>query len=138
MRRLNVRAAQLDSCIKNRRFALATQPQRPKLFPGEILLLDLVLEDALTLGKKDSRIEWVLLFNNYQRDSDGSKSKLYWPHEGRIWSWILVCSEARRVERPFSLENLGLSQDYWGQDNGRLISSADEKIIMLYISGSKI
>jgi len=136
MRRLNVRTAQLDSCIRNRRFALASQPQQPRLFPGELLLLDLVLQDAWACGKRDSRIEWVLVFHNYERDSDGSKSRLYWPHEGRIWSWILFCSGARRVARPFSLKDLGLSQDYSGQPNARLIATEDERKILPYITGS--
>jgi len=136
MRRLNVRAPQLNSCIENRRFALASQPQQPKLERGELLLLALGLQDASVCGKQDSRVEWVLVFHNYERDSDGSKSRLYWPDEGRVWSWILVCSESRRVVKPFSLENIGLSEDYSGQDNVRLITPEDERIIRPYITGS--
>ena len=136
MRRLNVRTPQLDSCIENLRFALASQPQQPKLVRGELLLLDLVHQDALACGKQDSRVEWVIVFHHFERDRDGSKSGFYWPDEGRVWSWILICSEARRVLKPFSLENLGLSQDYSGQDNARVIAPEDERIILPYISGS--
>lgn len=121
MRWLNVRNAQLAACIELVKFALPTQPQHPKLYRGELLLLCLVVEDALKLDRLHCRIEWCLVFHNYERDSDGSKSRRYWPHEDRTWSYILNCSEARRVAHPFSLEELGLSQDYSGQDNARLI-----------------
>ncbi len=135
MRRLNVRAAQLPACIRLARFALATKPQRPTLYRGELLLLCLVVEDALPRGEMNRRIEWVLRFHNYELDSDGSKSRRYWPDEGRVWPVILNCSEAQRVVCPFSLEHLGLSQDYSGQDNARLISPEDELKILPYITG---
>ena len=135
MRRLNVRTAQLDACTELARLALAAKPQRPKLYRGELLLLCLVVEDALPLEKMDCRIEWYLVFHHYEGDPDGSKSRRYWPHEGRTWPWILNCSEARRVIRPFSLENLGLSQDYGGQDNARFINPDDEKKILPYATG---
>ena len=137
MRRENVQAAQLDACIELARFALAVIPQQPKLYRGELLLLGLVAQDARTLGKMDRRIEWVLVFHHHEGDPDGSKSRRYWPHAGRTWLWILNCSEARRVVHPFSLENLGLSQDYSGQDNSRLISPEDEKIILPYVNGRR-
>jgi hypothetical protein len=135
VRRLNVRAAQLDACIEGARFALAAIPQHPKLYRGELLLLSLVAQDALTHGKRDHRVEWVLVFHHHEGDPDGRKSRRYWPHEGRTWLWILNCSEARRVVHPFSLENLGLSEDYSGQDNARLISPEDEKKILPYVNG---
>lgn len=81
----------------------------------------------MVAGKSHNRIEWVLVFNHYEVDSDGSKSRRYWPDEGRVWRWIFNCSEARRVARPFSLENLSLSHDYSGQDNARLIGTEDEE-----------
>jgi hypothetical protein len=135
MRRLNVRAAQLDACVELARFALAAIPKNPKIKKGEILLLSLVAEDALPLGKLKCRVEWCLIYESPEGDPDGSKCKRYWPHEGRTWPWILKCSEARRVVCPFSLANVGLSQDYSGQDNARFISLEDEKKILPYVNG---
>jgi hypothetical protein len=118
-------------------FALAAQPEKPKLQRREILLLQLVKEDARVLGKLKSRIEWALLFHHIVRDSGGSKCRKYWPDADREWSWLLSCSESIRAARPFSLENLPLIEDYGGQDNARLINHEDEAMILLYIYDSK-
>ena len=137
MRRLNVKASQLDACVRHSMFALATQPEQPKMQRREVLLLQLVKNDARVLGKLKSRIEWALLFHHIVRDSDGSKCREYWPDADKEWSWLLSCSESIRVARPFSLENLHLIEDYGGQDNARLINRKDAAMILPYIYDSK-
>lgn len=133
MRRLNVRLAQLEQCIRLKKFALSSKPQKPALYPGEILLLSLVLQDAMRTGKASKRIEWCMKFDVLEEDVDGSKSREYWPSENRTWQWILNCFEVRRVARPFSLSDLKLSKDYGGQDNPRTISRDDEPVILPYL-----
>ena len=137
MRRLNVKASQLAACVKYCMFALANPPERPKLQREEVLLLQLVKEDARVLGKLNSRIEWVLIFHHIVRDFDGIKSREYWPDADKKWSWLLSCSQSLRVARPFSLENLSLVEDYGGQDNARLINYEDEAKILTNIYDSK-
>ena len=137
MHRLNVKASQLDACVKHCMFAVATQPEQPKLQRREVLLLQLVKEDARVLGKLKSSIEWALLFHHIVRDSDGSKCREYWPDADKGWSWLLSCSESIRVACPFSLESLPLIEDYGGQDNARLIDHKDEALILPYIYDSK-
>lgn len=125
MRRLNVRSAQIDECIRSSMFALHGRPTNPELQPGELLLLQLVKRDAVRQEKIHSRIEFALVFDRLERDHDGAISRARWPLEGRTWNWILY-GLMTVPTIPFSLEDLELSADYDGQDNARRINSSDE------------
>lgn len=126
MRRLNVREAQIDECIRESMFALSERPRNPELQVGEPLLLQLVMSDARRLGKTDRRINFALIFDHLERDHDGTISRRHWPNEGRTWEWI-VYGSATVPTIPFSLEQLNLSRNYSGQDNARYIDPADEE-----------
>lgn len=137
MRRLNVREAQIDECIQTSMFALSIHPQSPKLQQGELLLLQLVKNDAVRLGKAKERVNFALVFDRIEADLDGSISRAHWPKENRTWPWIVYCS-ATIPTVPFSLENLPLSANdaYQGQANPRYISPQDEQLIIPYIRWS--
>jgi hypothetical protein len=135
MRRLNVREAQIETCIQKSMFALSERPRNPELKPGELLLLQLVKSDALRLGKLSERINFALVFGYFIEDTDGSISRHYWPSENREWKWILY-GAATVPTIPFSLEDLGLSQSYQSQNNARYIDPADEALIMPFVQWS--
>lgn len=135
MRRLNVRDAQIEVCIRESMFALSDIPRNPELQPGEILLLQLVKGDALRLAKLDSRIDFALVFDRLEPDHDGTISRTYWPNEGREWGWI-VYGSATIPTIPFSLEQLDLSKDYTSQNTSRFIEEHDEKLIEPFIQWS--
>lgn len=137
MRRLNVREAQIDECIQKSMFALSFRPQNPELQQGELLLLQLVKNDAIRLGKTKERINFALVFDHIEPDHDGTLSRLHWPKENRTWPWIVYCS-ATVPTIPFSLENLHLSVNdaYQGQANARYISPQDEQLIKPFIRWS--
>jgi len=132
MRRLNVQQTQIDECIQMSMFAINGKPQNPELQPGELLLLQLVKDQATRIGKLRSRIDFALVFDHLERDYDGSISRLHWPKANRIWPWI-VYGSATVPTVPFSLEALPLSQAYEGQTNPRYISSQDEQVVLPYI-----
>lgn len=125
MRRLNVREAQIDECIRESMFALSENPRNPSLQPGEPLLLQLVMTDARRLGMIHRRINFALIFDRIERDHDGSISRKHWPNEGRTWKWI-VYGTMTVPTIPFSLEDLDLNRSYSGQDNARHIDPADQ------------
>jgi len=131
MRRLNVREAQIDTCIRFSMFALSQRPTNPELEFGELLLLQLVK------GKRNSheRINFALQFEELIPDNDGSISRAFWPNENRVWNWI-VKGSATVPTIPFSLEDLKLSRNYVGQDNARRIDPIDEKRIEPFIQWS--
>lgn len=135
MRRLNVREAQIDECIQSSMFALSDRPQNPEIHPGEILLLQLTKGELGGSGKERARINFALIFERFERDYDGTISRQHWPNENRVWKWILY-SSATVPTIPFSLEDLGLSRSYSGQDNARLIDPADEEKIRPFIQWS--
>lgn len=135
MRRLNVREAQIDECIRSSMFALSERPRNPELQPGELLLLQLVKTDAIRLKKLHQRINFALVFDRIERDHDGSISRQHWPNEGRTWNWI-VYGLATVPTVPFSLEDLELSRNYQGQDNARYIDPEDEEVIRPLIQWS--
>jgi HNH endonuclease len=135
MRRLNVRAAQIDECIRTSMFAFSVKPQNPELQLGELLLLQLVKTEAARLGKLDSRIDFALVFDHLEPDYAGTISRLHWPKESRTWPWIMYGS-ATVPTIPFSLEKLGLSMNYEGQTNPRYIEPGDEQLIMPFIQWS--
>ena len=135
MRRLNVREAQIDECIAKSMFAISARPRSPELQPGELLLLQLVKTDADRMGKKDSRVDFALVFDHLEADQDGTESRKHWPTEGRVWPWIVHCS-ATVPTVPFSLENLGLTRAYAGQVNPMLIVPSDEQKIAPLIQWS--
>jgi 5-methylcytosine-specific restriction endonuclease McrA len=137
MRRLNVREAQIDECIQKSMFALKGRPQNPELYQGELLLLQLVKNDASHLGKLKERINFALVFDHLERDYDGTISRRHWPTENRVWPWILYGS-ATVPTIPFSLEDLPLSVSdaYHGQANPRYIAPQDEQLIRPYIRWS--
>jgi hypothetical protein len=116
-------------------FALSARPMNPELIPGEVLLLQLVKQDAAYEGKLHSRIDFALVSDRLGPDPDGSISRAHWPNEGRTWKWI-VYGLMTVPTIPFSLEDLNLTQRYDGQDNARLISAADENRIRPFIQWS--
>lgn len=132
MRRLNVRFSQIEECIRTSLFALDNLPRNPPLEKGEVLLLQLVKEDAVAMGKLDQRIEFALIFDRYSEDPLGTLSRQHWPNAGKTWRYILHCS-ATVPTAPFSLERLGLSQSYAGQGNAMHISSADAERIRPFL-----
>lgn len=135
MRRLNVRRAQIDECIKSSMFALTSRPANPELQPGELLLLQLVKQEAMHDEKLRSRIDFALVFDHIERDIDGTISRFHWPNEGRTWDWIVYGSMTVPTI-PFSLEDLNLSRRYDGQDNARRIDPVDEARILPFIQWS--
>ena len=132
MRRLNVRLAQIEECIRSSMFALDVRPADPALEPGELLLLQLVKQDAIQSEKLRTRIDFALVFDRIEPDIDGSVSRHHWPNEGRSWKWI-VYGLMTVPAIPFSLEDLNLSRTYVGQDNARLINPVDEARIRPFI-----
>lgn len=128
MRRLNVREAQIDECIRASMFALSENPRNPELQPGEPLLLQLVMSDARRTRRVHQRINFALIFDRIERDYDGSISRQHWPNEGRAWRWIVYGSSTVPTI-PFSLEDLDLTRSYSGQDNARYIEPIDQEKI---------
>lgn len=134
MRRLNVKLAQIEECIRTSLFAVDALPRQHPLQRGEVLLLQLVLEDARRIGKVDSRIDFALKFDRVKRDRDGARSLGHWPEAGKAWRYILDCAETLPTI-PFSLENLGLSREYGGQANAVYIEPEDAAKIRPFIKG---
>jgi hypothetical protein len=131
VQRLNVRQSQIRECIEKALFAV----DRPPTFQaGEILLLQLVKEEARNLGKLNSRIEFALIYDHYEIDRTGEISRRHWPLAGKTWRYILFCLRTIPVI-PFSLENLSLSADYRGQTNPLKIRQEDEIRISTYVWG---
>lgn len=134
MRRLNVRESQIDECIEKSMFAFSVRPLNPELEPGELLLLQLVKDEATRLSKLHGRINFALVFDHLERDYNGSISRRHWPYAGRTWPWIVYCA-ATVPTIPFSLEDLPLSEAnrYQGQTNPVYIRPQDEQIIQPYM-----
>lgn len=133
MRRLNVRFSQIEECIRTSLFALDFLPRNPPLQKGELLLLQLVKEDAEAQGKLDSRIEFALIFDSVELDRDGSISRSHWPNAGKEWKYIIRASETVPTA-PFSLKKLSLSQSYAGHGNAVYIEPTDEERIRPYLT----
>jgi hypothetical protein len=136
MRRLNVRFSQIEECIRTSLFAVDSLPREHPLEHGELLLLQLTKGDAAEHGKLGSRIEFALVFDRAVRDTDGSRSRKHWPNAGKVWPYILECSETIPTI-PFSLERVGLGKDYAGQSNAVFIEPADEAIIRPYVTSGR-
>ena len=133
MRRLNVQLTQMDECIKSSMFAIGGHPPKnPALWSGEILLLQLVKEEARPLRKLDSRVEYAIVFDRIVPDPTGAISRSHWPLARRKWPWIIYGSETIPTI-PFSLEALGLADSYDGQTNPRTITPQDEALIRPYV-----
>jgi hypothetical protein len=107
VQRLNVRQSQIRECIEKSLFAVN---QVPRFHKGEILLLQLVKEEARDYGKLQARIEFALVYDHYEVDHTGEISRQHWPQAGKIWKYILVCSDTIPTI-PFSLDELSLSKD---------------------------
>lgn len=134
MRRLNVRFAQIEECIRKSLFAIDGLPGSPPLQRGEPMLLQLVKEDARRLRREASRIEFALIFDHYEEDPRGEISRRHWPRAGKTWRYILHCSETIPTI-PFSLERLDLAHSYAGQNNPQYIQPEDEARIRPYLKG---
>lgn len=132
MRRLNVREAQIDECIRTSMFALHQRPQNPELQQGDLLLLQLVKGDIDGPGGAGGRINFALIFDRIERDWDGSISRAHWPNANRVWNWI-VYGLATVPTIPLNLETLNLSRSYSGQDNARYIEPVDQEVIRRYV-----
>jgi hypothetical protein len=113
-------------------FALSQRPRNPELQQGELLLLQLVKTDAISQRRTNERINFALIFDRIVRDVDGTISRRHWPAEGRVWQWIIY-GIATVPTVPFSLDEIGLSRDYSGQDNARYIEPQDEEKIRQYV-----
>jgi hypothetical protein len=132
MRRLNVRSAQIDECIQKSLFAIPYRPQNPELQPGELLLLQLVKDEARRLGQEHERINFALMFEKLEPDPEGTLSRLHWPKENRTWPWI-VYGSATVPTVPFSLEDLHPSKSYEGQTNPMYLDPQDEQLVLPFI-----
>jgi hypothetical protein len=66
----------------------------PRFSQGEILLLQLVRQDAISIGKLHSRVEFALIYDHYEVDHTGEISRRHWPSAGKTWKYILFCSNA--------------------------------------------
>jgi len=134
MRRLNVRLAQLKTCVENSIFAISSCPRSRELEAGEWLLLQLVMAEARATGHSHRRIEHAIVFDYLEEDRDGTLSRRYWPAENRTWRWIVRGSETIDV-LPFSIEDLPLEdpRKYMGQTNPQYISPEDEEIIRRHL-----
>jgi hypothetical protein len=130
--RLNVRETQIQSCIRHKKFAIAGRPRNPEIEKGDYLLLQLVATDASRLSKGNSRIEFALIFDHYEYDSDGSISRHFWPDADKTWPWIIDCSDILPTV-PFSLENLQLIHNYAGRTNPIRIQDDDVSKVEPYI-----
>jgi len=131
MQRLNVKQSQIRECIEESLFAVN---QVPRFHKGEILLLQLVKDEAREYGKLHERIEFALVYDRYEIDHTGEISRRHWPNAGKTWKYILICSDTIPTI-PFSLEKLKLSKDYAGQTNPLAISHEDEALISSYVWG---
>lgn len=131
MQRLNVRQSQIRACIEKSLFAI---DQTPHFQKGEILLLQLVKAEAAQLGKLHARIEFALVYDHYEVDHTGEISRQNWPQAGKVWKYILICSDTIPTI-PFSLEDLLLSNNYAGISNPLSISQEDETMISSYVWG---
>jgi hypothetical protein len=89
MFRLNVGAKQLDECVERGMFALHA---RPRIQPGELLLLQLNKSDWQAQGAEGGRIRHALVFQRAESDPLGEISKKHWPDAGKTWRWILYSS----------------------------------------------
>jgi hypothetical protein len=133
MQRLNVRQTQIRECIERSMFAV---DRLPNFSAGEILLLQLVKEEARKLEKVNSRIEFALVYSHYEIDHSGNISRRHWPNAGKTWRYILFCTETIPTV-PFSLEKLPLQYSYSGQTNPIAIDQQDEKHILPFIWGKR-
>src|SRR4030042_1000742 len=131
MQRLNVRQSQVRECIEKSLFAI---DQTPHFHKGEILLLQLVKNEATSLHKLQARIEFALVYDHSEVDHTGEISRQHWPQAGKTWKYILVCSDTIPTI-PFSLEDLPLSNNYAGQTNPLAITQEDEAVISAYVWG---
>jgi hypothetical protein len=129
MRRLNVESVNLDASVQYSMFAL---PSKPKLEPGDLLLLQLNKGDAKKEEKLHSRIEYVIVYEHLLEDIDGSIKKAYWPNDDHEWRWIIYGSKTIKT-KPFSLEDVSLSKPYETQNPAIYIDKKDEDIILRYI-----
>jgi hypothetical protein len=134
VKRLNVKQSQIRECIEKSLFAVDRLPHLQK---GEVLLLQLVKQEAIRTGKLNSRIEFVLLYDHYEIDHTGEISKHHWPLADKTWKYIIYCSKTIPTV-PFSLEDLPLSAVYGGQTNPRTISPKDESLILPYLWGEMV
>lgn len=94
MQRVNVRQSQIRECIEKSLFAV---DRLPTLQTGELLLLQLVKEEARLLGKLHSRIEFALIYDHYEIDHTGAISRQHWPSAGKIWKYILFVLKQYRL-----------------------------------------
>lgn len=135
MWRLNVQETQVEECIRTSLFAIDVLPRNPPLKAGDLLLLQLVKDDAERLGKLKRRIEFALVFERAIPDPTGELSRLHWPLAGKTWSYILECSETVAT-LPFSLEDLRLSRRYSGQANPMHIREHDAATIHPFVKAA--
>jgi len=97
----NVRGAHLSACVAHSLFA---EDRRRGLHQGDLLLLQLRKSDA---ENPHERISYVMVFDRYEPDR-GERSQEYW----RQAYGYLIHGDMYPLERPFSLEDLGLSKSY--------------------------
>jgi len=131
MQRLNVRQTQIRECIEKSMFAV---DRYPHFQAGEVLLLQLVKDEARFLGKLHARIEFALIYDHLEIDHTGEISRLHWPRAGKTWKYILFCSKTIPTV-PFSLEDLPLSINYAGQGNPLGIRIEDQSKISPFLWG---
>ncbi len=102
--RVHVRESQLRECVTKGLFAI---PRTPRLFRGDLLLLQLTKRDFELRGRHHDRIEHALVFDQAVMDTTGAISHHHWPAGDQRWPWIIYANAVIDTV-PFSLEELPL------------------------------
>lgn len=135
MRRLNVNAAHLNTCVEMSMYAVPGKG-KPQMERGELLLFQLNKMDAIQRGIEHCRTDFALVYDYIAEDPNAIKQ--LWPDAPSEWKWLLYGS-ATIPTISFSLDDLNLSKSYSapGMTNpAPIIKPEDEEKIGHYILGS--
>src|SRR5436305_2976217 len=135
MWRLNTQETQIDICIEKSVYAISRPRKNPAMYPGELLLLQLVENKIKHRHRLKYKINFAIVFDHLEQDIDGTLSRLYWPDAGQTWPWVIIGS-ATIPTVPFNLEDLGLKSYKW-IDNPRHIDKEHEAIIQPYVQWNR-
>jgi hypothetical protein len=87
MYRLNVAAEQIEECVRKGMFALSFRPQ---IEVGEILLLQLKKSDWKLQGEKGGRIQYALVFEHVEHDSEGKIARNIGQTQGKYGHGLFI------------------------------------------------
>jgi len=117
---LKTQSANLPIVIRHKKYGLSFAP---RLEPGDLLLFS---ETRSTLPPGQKPIRYWMTYAKARPDLDGETERLW----GKHWRYVILGSEAGKLDCPFDIRILQVSEKNYGQAGPTYLEDDDCQVLV--------